>query len=177
MRNEPIDLDSYRTGARVDVSPELLKFELATMAARIDEIASAIGAGLAVQQPVDVEPDERTCVMHLEHMLKTRRSRAKHFPEVEFGEPAWDMLLDLAVARYWRRQTAVSSLCIASAVPTTTALRWIKTLIEAGIMKRSNDPADARRSYIDLSDEAYVRILAIARDTALSFRKTCSRYS
>ena len=48
---------------------------------------------------------------------------------------------------------AVSSLCIASAVPATTALRWIKTLTDNGLFVRRADPTDGRRVFIELSPE------------------------
>jgi DNA-binding MarR family transcriptional regulator len=48
----------------------------------------------------------------------------------------------------------VSSLCIAAAVPPTTALRWIRQLTDRGILIRQADPVDGRRVFIALSDEA-----------------------
>ena len=42
------------------------------------------------------------------------------------------MLLDLLAARLERERVSVSSLCIAAAVPPTTALRWIRTLTDKG---------------------------------------------
>ena len=64
------------------------------------------------------------------------------------------MLLDLAAAAVEGRSVAVSSLCIAAAVPTTTALRWIRNLCDAGLFVRRDDPADARRAFISLTDDA-----------------------
>jgi DNA-binding MarR family transcriptional regulator len=49
---------------------------------------------------------------------------------------------------------SVSSLCIAAAVPTTTALRWIKQLADRGLLERRSDPADARRAFIALAPTA-----------------------
>jgi DNA-binding MarR family transcriptional regulator len=57
-------------------------------------------------------------------------------------------------ARLEGRTVAVSSLCIAAAVPPTTALRWIRTMTERGLFVRHSDPRDGRRVFIDLSDEA-----------------------
>jgi DNA-binding MarR family transcriptional regulator len=57
-------------------------------------------------------------------------------------------------ARLEGGQVAVSSLCIAAAVPATTALRWIRTLTEHGLFVRAADPEDGRRIFIELSDEA-----------------------
>jgi len=76
-------------------------------------------------------------------ILKARRARAKFFASSLFADPAWDMLLDLLLARLEQRTVAVSSLCIAAAVPPTTALRWIKRLTDEGIFVRTADPRDA----------------------------------
>jgi DNA-binding transcriptional ArsR family regulator len=87
-------------------------------------------------------------------MIRARRLRDSYFKGGLFADPAWDMLLDLMAARLERHRVAVSSLCIAAAVPPTTALRWIKTLTDKGLLVRCADPADGRRVYIELSDEA-----------------------
>ena len=50
-----------------------------------------------------------------------------------------------------QRRVTVSSLCIAAAVPSTTALRWLKTLVDRGLLIRRADPTDLRRVYIELS--------------------------
>ncbi len=86
-------------------------------------------------------------------MIRARRMRDQFFPAELFADPAWDMLLDLTAARLEDRRVAVSSLCIAAAVPPTTALRWIKTLTELGMFVRVSDPSDRRRVFIGLSDE------------------------
>ena len=87
-------------------------------------------------------------------MIRARRLRDQYFSGELFADPAWDMLLDLLLARLEQRTVAVSSLCIAAAVPPTTALRWIKRLTDEGIFVRTADPRDGRRVFIDLSDGA-----------------------
>ena len=69
-----------------------------------------------------------------------------------FADPGWDILLDLFAAQEEGQQVSVSSLCIAAAVPPTTALRWITNMTEAGYLVRRQDPHDARRVYIELSE-------------------------
>ncbi len=93
-------------------------------------------------------------------MIRLRRMRDRFFRSDLFADPAWDMLLDLMAARLERMQVAVSSLCIAAAVPPTTALRWIKTMSENGIFIRIADPEDGRRVFIALSDGAASGMLA-----------------
>ena len=86
-------------------------------------------------------------------LIRARRLRDQYFRGELFADPAWDMLLDLMAARLEGNRVAVSSLCIAAAVPATTALRWIKALTDRGLFIRSADPEDGRRVYIELSDE------------------------
>jgi DNA-binding MarR family transcriptional regulator len=85
-------------------------------------------------------------------MLRARRLRSEHFPADLFADPAWDILLDLMAARLERTQVTVSSLCVAAAVPPTTALRWIGVLAERGLLVRAADAADRRRAFVELSD-------------------------
>ncbi|HEX8192705.1 MAG TPA: hypothetical protein VF552_07360 [Allosphingosinicella sp.] len=96
-------------------------------------------------------------------IIRARRLRDSFLKGGLFADPAWDMLLDLLAARLEQHRVAVSSLCIAAAVPPTTALRWIKTLTDRGILVRCADPADGRRVYIELSDEAARSLTAYIR--------------
>lgn len=104
-------------------------------------------------------PEERTIdrqrAKAVRRMLRQRRMREQYFPADLFADPAWDMLLDLYAARLERQPVSVSSLCIAAAVPATTALRWIKTMTEAGLFLREADPLDGRRIFIALSDATF----------------------
>lgn len=87
-------------------------------------------------------------------VIRARRLRARFFDEELFADPAWDMLLDLLQAEIAQHRVPVSSLCIAAAVPATTALRWIKTMTDAGLFVRRADPHDGRRVFIELSRPA-----------------------
>ena len=87
-------------------------------------------------------------------VIRARRLRARYFDEELFADPAWDMLLDLLQAEIAQHRVPVSSLCIAAAVPATTALRWIKTMTDAGLFKRRADPHDGRRVFVELAPDA-----------------------
>jgi hypothetical protein len=88
-----------------------------------------------------------------------RRLRAKVFDDPDlFGEPAWDLLLDLFVAAREGKRLPVTSACIGASVPTTTALRWIAMLESRGLVVRENDANDARRIFVRLTPEADARM-------------------
>jgi DNA-binding MarR family transcriptional regulator len=87
-------------------------------------------------------------------VIRARRLRARYFSEELFADPAWDMLLDLLQAEVSQLRVPVSSLCIAAAVPATTALRWLKTMVKQGLFVRRADPHDGRRVFVELAPEA-----------------------
>ncbi len=85
-----------------------------------------------------------------------RRSRSKLFKDDSlFGEPAWDILLDLFIADLKGVKLSITDACIGSAVPNTTALRWITILQQAELLTREGDPRDARRAYLTLTERGY----------------------
>jgi DNA-binding MarR family transcriptional regulator len=84
-------------------------------------------------------------------VIRARRLRARYFAEDLFADPAWDMLLDLLQAEIAQLRVPVSSLCIAAAVPATTALRWLKTMTSEGLFVRRADPHDGRRVFVELA--------------------------
>lgn len=92
-------------------------------------------------------PDPRT----VRATLRQRQKRAALFGADLFADPAWDMLLDLTAATAEGGRVSVTSLCIASGVPATTALRWIGQMVDAGLFARAKDPDDARRAFITLT--------------------------
>ncbi len=120
-------------------------------------IADAL-ASLA--RAADAPPETPVDAALVRRLIRLRRDRDRHFPADLFGDPAWDMLLDLTAARLEQLDVPVSSLCLAAAVPTTTALRWVRSLSEAGLFVRRTDPTDARRAFITLSDGAFQAMLA-----------------
>lgn len=91
-------------------------------------------------------------------LLAQRRRREQILGADLFGEPIWDMFLDLFANAAEGRQVSVSSLCIASGAPTTTALRYIATLVDRGLLLRTHDARDGRRVLIELSPMVHEKI-------------------
>ena len=155
---------------QLSVQIELLREEMSGIARRLDALAMPLGAdgpasmtGLLadgaftpptrsdfLRRPRPPLPDPRL----LERIIRQRRLRERYFEKELFADPAWDILLDLAAARADHRRVSITSLCIAAAVPATTALRWISMMTRMGILVRSGDANDRRRTFIALSDGA-----------------------
>lgn len=88
----------------------------------------------------------------IEKVYAERRIRDRVFNSPRlFGEPVWDMLLDLAIAKFKGKRLSVTSVCIGSCVPSTTALRWVGAMVDMGWAEREDDEVDARRSFLSLS--------------------------
>jgi len=115
--------------------------------------------GIASNDLMLLEDDIRW-LRHARRAYRDRRSRGRIFDDENlFGEPAWDLLLDLFIAAKERKRVPVTSACIGAAVPTTTALRWLAVLEERGHVIRESDPNDARRIFVRLSADAYARMV------------------
>lgn len=127
--------------------PEAFRFESPALAFR--HAAPNPGDRL-VRAARPALPDPRL----IRRILRQRQLRTRFFENDLFSDPAWDMLLDLTAARAEHLRVSVTSLCIASAVPPTTALRWITQMTEMGLMERLNDETDRRRAFIALTDKA-----------------------
>lgn len=87
-------------------------------------------------------------------IIQQRQLRARFLDGDLFADPAWDMLLDLTAARVEHVRVSVTSLCIASGVPPTTALRWISQMTDSGLLERIEDETDRRRAFIQLTEKA-----------------------
>lgn len=159
------DLDNVRLRRLADEVTRIAR-ALASLSGgtttRPGEISQALQSQLSdVQSSFSAEPamlygDEMPEPAEIRNMLRLRRLRDNFFDPVLFADPAWDMLLDLMAAKLEGDQVAVSSLCIAAAVPPTTALRWIKAMTDHNMFERHADPTDGRRIFIRLSDGATI---------------------
>lgn len=129
-----------------------LSDEVARIASILADLAEDEGGEAAAGADAEGAKDGPTVDAGLiRSIIRARRLRDRYFRGGLFADPAWDMLLDLLAARLERRRVAVSSLCIAAAVPATTALRWIKSMTERGLLVRRDDPHDGRRVFIEMA--------------------------
>lgn len=120
--------------------------ELVAIAARLRDVAASPAHTQRTQR------SERRYLALARQAYALRRKRAAIFGNPElFGEPAWDILLDLYIAHADGKPVSVSSACIGSASPPTTGLRWLGVLADEGLVVRENDADDHRRVLVRLT--------------------------
>ena len=133
--------------------PRAVAAQLLELAESLLVAAGEIEAGDDAEAAVHLIPTMRQRAA--QRVYAARRVRDAVFAEpVLFGEPAWDMLLDLLAAQGSRKRISVTSACLASSVPLTTALRWITVLESKGLVVREEDEMDARRTFLKLTRKA-----------------------
>ncbi|HEY8593098.1 MAG TPA: MarR family transcriptional regulator [Sphingomicrobium sp.] len=142
------DIASDQNAARL----RQLSDEVSRIAATLSRLSAAPPAVAArAEVPSSAEPAPEVSADTVRGVIRARRLRTRYFADHLFADPAWDMLLDLFQAEIAQLRVPVSSLCIAAAVPATTALRWLKTRVEEGIFIRRADPHDGRRVFVELA--------------------------
>lgn len=146
------DVTADRSSARL----RQLSDEVGRIAATLARLSSGPAAAAREPAPTAVGEVPEVSADAIRAVIRARRLRGRYFSEELFADPAWDMLLDLLQAEVAQLRVPVSSLCIAAAVPATTALRWLKTMTSQGIFVRRADPHDGRRIFVELSRDASI---------------------
>ena len=99
-------------------------------------------------------PEQRHILCESARQIRYARDRrAESFDQNIFGEPAWDILLALYTIDGDRRRLNTRELCELAGVALTTALRWLDSLEEQGMVERAPNPFDQRMVYIELADK------------------------
>ncbi len=110
------------------------------------------------ESDTDEAKDVSDLAQRIKRLIRAQNSRSLFFDTALFSDPCWEMLLDLMSNHLLGRQISVSSLCIASGVPQTTALRRIDDLARANLVERVADPSDRRRVYIRLKEDTVKKL-------------------
>jgi DNA repair protein RadC len=77
-----------------------------------------------------------------------------------FGEPAWDMLLDLFIHECEGEPLSMFSMCATSGIPVSSAMRLAQKMCDAGLLDRVPDSADARRNLMKMRPETAHKLRA-----------------
>ena len=92
--------------------------------------------------------------------------RSKALDGIVKTDATWNMLAELLRARITKRRISVTSLCLASRGPVTSALRRVEQLLQDGLITYALDPKDRRRKYVELTSEGASRMQGAVRGVA-----------
>lgn len=101
------------------------------------------------------------------YRLRQRRDPVLGFEVCK--EPHWDIVLDLFINRAVGRRVSITSACIASHRPVTTALRWLDYLEEKGVVQKVPCQLDNRKTYVELTLPTYAKMLVYLNEVTLAF--------
>ena len=134
-------------------SDQILRETIETLAQRIDELeARTLDSSEAVRSLGFSDEKLATIAASI---YRSRQRRGGYFDTALFGEPAWDMLLDLFIAKVRGARVSTTSLCLAASVPQATGLRWVGELVKAGLARRYRAPDDARLKLVEITPQGY----------------------
>lgn len=128
-------------------------------ASEVDELLADLRRVLHDPSVIDARI-RREIDVRVQTARRHRQQRRDYFDEGLFGEPCWDMLLELFDAELKQVRATMGSLASAANVPGTTSLRQISRLVAAGLATRQVDPQDGRRVLVRISPRGCDRMLA-----------------
>lgn len=125
----------------------------------LDDIRREAGFEPFTQVRLNLGSRQETALDAAVRAYEERRKRGRHFDNAQlFGEPAWDILLDLYIHQARNEKVSVKSATIGSGTSATTALRWLDVLDKEGLVRSEEDPSDNRRRLLRLTPEGYESI-------------------
>lgn len=138
--------------------------ELKSQIGQIHEMLASRGEALpqAAQRPAVGMPGEGAPKSALHDQvsltIQLRRIRRSHFGTADMSGPTWDMMLDLMLAGTHGRALSASDLATGAGVPLSSGLRMIGALERLGLVQRSIDERDRRRTIVRLTDSGSERM-------------------
>jgi hypothetical protein len=98
------------------------------------------------------EEDRHDLVLGLATALReARRLRAEIFPSVPFGNPNWDVMLDLFIQEMNGFRTSLDHLALTGELPAPTVYESVNTLVRLGLIERTSDRFDNRVFWLSLT--------------------------
>lgn len=165
------ELSSVRTGAEADAlgrgrDPAVHSsvLELISLADKVTDIGRHLSLSLSIATR---DRGEEALAVAI-RAVRCRRRRDRMLGGELFTDPLWNVLLDLYIAEGQSRQVSISSACIATGVPPTSALRCCRMIEERGFAIREPDPADRRRIFLRLTASCHESMTQILLESAQS---------
>jgi DNA-binding MarR family transcriptional regulator len=94
-----------------------------------------------------------------DRLYAERRRRDALFPDGLFGEPAWDLMLALFMAREKGQRMILCKAYRAAGVTDTTGRRLLDRMEEEGLITRRRAPRSRKMRVVELTDAAAERLI------------------
>lgn len=140
--------------------------EISELRSRIDQIQALLASRADAAEPTlgdaglvdDAVSPSAILVNQLSFSIQMRRMRKSHFGGAHMSGAIWDMMLDLMLAGSHGRTLSASDLATGAGVPLSSGLRMIASLENLGLVRRTVDERDRRRSIVRLTDSGKERM-------------------
>lgn len=143
------DFDVKKLAEQLDAAQQIL-----------EEIRMTSGCeAFGPRAPADMDRVERA-IRAAQKALRDRQVRSDFVGNAEmFGEPAWDILLDLFIRQAQDENVSIKAACLSPATRASTLLRWLNVLVDNGLLVCENDPSDQKQRLIRLTAAGYEGML------------------
>lgn len=111
--------------------------------------------------PRDDDHSQAIAVRNAEATVRRRMLRKQLLRGSDhFGEPAWDILLDLFIHEAKGQSLSMSALCVTAGIPMSSAMKLIQRMCDDGVLERTPDTTDGRRSLVSIAPAVAHRLRA-----------------
>lgn len=148
---------------RRDLSLWNLHDSLARLAEELAEVARKFDAAAGNEASTPPSIEAMTPREYFSSLLDLRRLRERYFGSELFGEPAWDILLELMLARIDERELRASELTTHGNSPSVVARHYIEVMEQAKLVETLINTGNTEDPYLALSSEAALRMAELYR--------------
>ena len=124
----------------------------------IDSVQHALGRIAALANVLPPSLAGASLAAMAERLYLERRRRDDYFPAGLFGEPVWDLMLALFIAREEGRRLNIAEAYDAAGVKPAAGRRLLARMEGSGLVTRSGGQQDLRRRYVSLTPNASDRM-------------------
>lgn len=159
---------------------QLSNQEIFELKSRIDQIHQLLASRADTAEPppgdhrqgAGDDMSRAVLIDQLSFNIQIRRLRKNHFGTAQMSGPIWDMMLDLMLASTHSRSLSASDLAAGADVPLSSGLRMIAALERLGLVRRSIDERDRRRSIVELTEQGSESMTSYFEKIGAAFRKS-----
>jgi DNA-binding MarR family transcriptional regulator len=124
----------------------------------MDSVQQALGRIAALANILPSALAGTSLAAMAERLYLERRRRDEYFPAGLFGEPAWDLILALFVARDEGRRLTVAEAYEAAKVKPAAGRKLLARMESQGMIRRSAGQQDRRKKFVGLTDDGTERL-------------------